>query len=124
MYANGIQLHKAVEILSMYASAPVFLWPANFSDFHLSISIYQCNQRGSLLRFCQILTNFKLQYDPCKANSKLIKNYFSLLNFSVYPHIHKTRALDSMLGQWNPAQIFTPCFSKTALIPSLYLPFK
>jgi len=26
-----------------------------------------------------------LQYDPCKANSKLIKNSFSLLKFSVYP---------------------------------------
>jgi hypothetical protein len=45
MYVNGIQLHKAVKILSMHASAPVFLWPANFSDFHLSTSTYQCNHR-------------------------------------------------------------------------------
>jgi len=45
MYANGIQLHKTVEILPMHASAPVFLWPANFSDFHLSTSTYQRNHR-------------------------------------------------------------------------------
>jgi len=109
MYANGIQLHKTVEILSMYASAPVFLWPANFSDFHLSTSTYQCNHRKvGWLCFCQILTNFMLQYDPCEANSKLIKNSFSLLKFSVYSYIHKIRALDSMLGQQNPDQIFTP----------------
>lgn len=87
MYVNGIQVHKTVEILSMYASALVFLWLANFS---------------------QILTNFMLQYDPCKANSKLIKNSFSLLNFSVYSHIHKIRALDSMLGQWNPTKSSLP----------------
>ena len=49
-----------------------------------------------------------LQYDPCEANSKLIKNSFSLLKFSVYSYIHKIRALDSMLGQQNPDQIFTP----------------
>jgi len=125
MCANVIQLHKTFEILSMHASAPVFLWPANFSDFHLSTSIYQCNHRTvGWLCFCQILTNFMLQYDPCKANSKLIKNSFSLLNFSVYSYIHKIRALDSMLGQRNPDQIFTPYFSKTVLILSLYLSSK
>jgi hypothetical protein len=42
MYVNGIQLYKTVEILSMHASAPVFLHPGNFSDFHLSTSTYQC----------------------------------------------------------------------------------
>jgi len=45
MYVNGIQLYKTVEILSMHATAPVFLWPANFSEFHLSTSTYQCNHR-------------------------------------------------------------------------------
>jgi len=45
MYAKGKQLHKTVEILSMHASTPVFLWLANFSDFHLSTSTYQCNHR-------------------------------------------------------------------------------
>ena len=90
-----------------------------FSSLNQYISVQ--SQIGWLC-FWQILTNFMLQYDPCKANSKLIKNSFSLLNFSVYPHIHKIRALDSMLGQWNPDQTFTPYFSKRALILSLYLP--
>jgi hypothetical protein len=54
MYDNGIQLHKTVEILSMYASATVFLWSAKFSDFHLSTSTYQCNQTG---RLAMLLSN-------------------------------------------------------------------
>jgi hypothetical protein len=45
MYVNGIQLYKTVDILSLFAFAPVFLWPENFSDFHLSTSTHQCNHR-------------------------------------------------------------------------------
>ena len=58
MYVNGIQLHKTVEILSMYASAPVFLWLPNFSDVHLSTSTYQCHQIGRLVMLLSNINQF------------------------------------------------------------------
>jgi hypothetical protein len=107
-YANDTLLYKTVETLWKLASAPNFLWPANFrfSSFNQYTSLqsqtgrFVIIQTQFLLCFCQIEANFMLQYDPCKDDCKLIKNSFSLLNISVYHCDHQLQHWILRLASW------------------------